>query len=124
MLGVGSCAEYDWTVPLARPRGEEDPRRPASLYGMAKRALHDLLQPFCEAMNIALVWARLFHLYGPFEAPQRLVPSLLAALRDDRAITLNNAAAVRDFMHVADAGRALAHLLSGDLTGAVNVASA
>ncbi len=123
VLIAGSCAEYDWGNPPARPWREDDPCRPASLYGTAKDALHRVLAPFADAAGIGLVWARLFHLYGPHEAPDRLVPSLLAALRDGRRATIGSAGAVRDFLHVADAGRALAHLLGAAVSGPFNVAS-
>jgi protein O-GlcNAc transferase len=123
ILITGSCAEYDWSAPPDRPWREDDPTRPASLYGTAKDALHRLTAAFAAQSKIGLVWVRLFHLYGPQEAPARFVPSLLAALREGRRAELGPADAVRDFMHVADAGQALAHLLASDLTGSVNVAS-
>jgi protein O-GlcNAc transferase len=123
MVMVGSCAEYDWRAPQTRPWREEDPCRPVSLYGTAKDALHRLMAIFAREAGIGLVWARLFHLYGPHEAPARLVPGLLAALREGRPVETGPGDALRDFMHVADAGRALAHLLAADGRGALNVAS-
>ena len=123
ILIVGSCAEYDWRTPPARPWREDDPCRPATLYGTAKDTLHRLTAAFAAQTGIALVWARLFHLYGPHEAPTRLVPTLLAALRAGTRAPTGPADAMRDVMHVADAGRALAHLLASDATGAFNVAS-
>lgn len=123
MLMVGSCAEYDWHTPQARPWRETDPCRPAALYGVAKDALHRLMAPFAAAGGIDLIWARLFHLYGPYEAPARFVPGLLSALREGRRVETGPADAMRDFMHVTDAGRALVHLLAGNGRGTVNVAS-
>jgi predicted O-linked N-acetylglucosamine transferase (SPINDLY family)/nucleoside-diphosphate-sugar epimerase len=123
MLMVGSCAEYDWSMPPARPWQEGDPCRPAMLYGIAKDALHRLMAAFAGQADIGLVWARLFHLYGPHETPTRLVPNLLTSLREGRRVELGLPSAVRDFMHVADTGRALAHLLAGKVAGAINVAS-
>ncbi|HEX4369454.1 MAG TPA: NAD-dependent epimerase/dehydratase family protein [Rhodopila sp.] len=123
MLMVGSCAEYDWRSLPARPWREDDLCRPGSLYGTAKDSLHRLMAAFAVQAEIGLVWARLFHLYGPYEAPSRLVPSLLGALREARRPEIGPGEAVRDFMHVADAGRALAHLLMSATSGAVNVAS-
>src|SRR5580698_4347766 len=73
--------------------------------------------------KVNFTWARLFHLYGPFEAQERFVPGLLSALREGRRAELGPAAAMRDFMHVADCGRALTHLLAGEVHGAINVAS-
>jgi protein O-GlcNAc transferase len=123
MLMVGSCAEYDWHGLPARPWREDDHCQPTSLYGTAKHALRNLMTAFAAQIDIGLVWARLFHLYGPDEASARLVPSLLAALREGRRAETGPAEAVRDFMHVADAGRALVHLLAGETRGVVNVAS-
>jgi protein O-GlcNAc transferase len=123
ILMVGSCAEYDWTSPLGRSWREDDPCRPASLYGIAKDALHRLMAAFATRAGIALVWARLFHLYGPHEAPTRFVSGLISALREGQPAETGPAGTVRDFMHVTDAGRALAHLLAGEARGAINVAS-
>ncbi len=123
ILMVGSCAEYDWATPQAHPWREDDPAHPSSFYGVAKDALHRLMAAFAAEAGLGLVWARLFHLYGPHEAPTRLVPQLLAALRAGRSAEIKSGNAVRDLMHVADAGRALAHLLGGEACGAINVAS-
>jgi len=120
---AGTCAEYDWTNGPSRPWREDEACQPASLYGKAKDALHRLLTPFAASAGAGLVWARLFHLYGPYEPPARLVPWLLTSLREGRHAVIGSANAVRDFMHSADAGRALAHLLDSDATGAINVAS-
>jgi protein O-GlcNAc transferase len=123
VLVTGSCAELDWTAAPKRPWRENDPRQPGTLYGIAKDSLHRLLSRFLETSDANLVWARLFHLYGPAEAQGRLVPGLISALREGRRFELTSGPAVRDFMHVADAGRALAYLLTSDVTGPVNVAS-
>jgi protein O-GlcNAc transferase len=123
MLMVGSCAEYDWRTPPARPWREDDPCHPATLFGTAKDALHRLVAAFAGEAGLEFVWARLFYLYGPHERPARLVPSVLAALLTGQRAETGPANRLRDFMHVADAGRALAHLLACDARGAVNVAS-
>jgi nucleoside-diphosphate-sugar epimerase len=113
MLMAGSCTEYDWRGLPARPWREDDVCGLVSLYGSAKDSLHRLMAAFAAQAGVGLVWARLFHLYGPHEAPSRLVPSLLAALREGRRAETGPADSVRDFMHTINAGRALAHLLGG-----------
>ncbi len=123
MLFVGSCAEYDWASPPPRPWQETDPCIPGTLYGIAKHALHQVLAPFAQGAGIALIWARLFHLYGPHDAPARLVPGILRALHDGTRVATGPGEVVRDFMHVSDAGRALASLLASGPAGACNVAS-
>jgi predicted O-linked N-acetylglucosamine transferase (SPINDLY family)/nucleoside-diphosphate-sugar epimerase len=123
LLFVGSCAEYDWANPPDRPWREIDPCRPATLYGVAKHALHQLLAPFAASGGVALIWARLFHLYGPHEAPARLVPAMLRALRAGTRFPTGPGDTVRDLLHVADAGDALAGLLAHADAGVCNVAS-
>ena len=123
VLMVGSCAEYDWGAPQTLPWREDDPWRPTSLYGTAKDALHRVMTAFSHDAGIGFTWARLFHLYGPHEASTRFIPGLLTALKDGRRAETGPGDAVRDFMHVTDAGRALAGLLASDVCGAVNVAS-
>jgi nucleoside-diphosphate-sugar epimerase len=108
MLMVGSCAEYDWRAPPARPWQEDDPCHPATLFGTAKDSLHRLMAAFAAEADIGLVWARLFYLYGPHERPERLVPSVLSALLAGQRAETGPANATRDYMHVADAGRARA----------------
>src|SRR5262245_54511607 len=73
--------------------------------------------------GVSPAWARLFFLFGPHEPPGRLVSELAAGLVAGRVTSTSEGRQERDFLHVADAGNALAQLLDGTVTGAVNVAS-
>jgi predicted O-linked N-acetylglucosamine transferase (SPINDLY family)/nucleoside-diphosphate-sugar epimerase len=121
VLMVGSCAEYDWSAPPERPWRETDPCKPGSVYGAAKHALHGLAAAFARSQGMVLVWPRLFHLFGPHEAPGRLVPSLLAALHAGMPAPTGPGRTIRDLLDVRDAGRALALLLQDAPAGPVNV---
>ena len=66
---------------------------------------------------------RLFWVYGPGEAPERLVPSMIRAAEAQVPFALRYPKQVRDYMHVSDAGSAFAALLASDAQGAVNIAS-
>ena len=118
---AGSCAEYDWS------HSELDETRtplvPRTLYGEAKRALHTLLERAAAQSGVELAWGRLFFLYGPHEAEGRLVSDVARALLAGREARCSEGSQQRDFMHVADAGRAFAALVASDVTGPVNVAS-
>lgn len=112
IAGVGTCAEYDWS------RGgimieDVTPLAPSTVYGAAKAALYRSLMAF----DPRAAWARLFFLYGPHEAPQRFVPSMM------RGETCRDPDAVRDFLYVDDAGEALALLVDSRGAGAFNVGS-
>jgi nucleoside-diphosphate-sugar epimerase len=117
---AGTCAEYEWSREVY---DENAPLRPATLYGAAKHGLHVVAAAYAQQVGIELAWARLFFLYGPNEDPRRLVPSIVVPLLRGEPAPMTEGAQVRDFLHVADAGDALAALASSGLTGAINLAS-
>ncbi len=126
MVFAGSCAEYDWSghALAGGPCHErETPRRPATLYGLAKNATHDLIAAYAARTELSYAWARLFFPYGPCETKTRLVPTVVRALIAGQSARIANGSAVRDFLHVHDAGAALAALLDSSTEGPVNVGS-
>jgi nucleoside-diphosphate-sugar epimerase len=118
---AGSCAEYEWS----RPYLDEvaTPLLPATLYGTAKNALHEILGKVAALDGVSLAWARLFMLYGPYECEARLVASVALALLRGEPAFCGDGTAWRDFMHVTDVGRALALIAAREITGPINVAS-
>ncbi|HXB16063.1 MAG TPA: NAD(P)-dependent oxidoreductase [Solirubrobacteraceae bacterium] len=122
-LLAGTCAEYDWGR-SAEPFDElRSPLAPATLYGTAKDALRRVASGYAEQEGLELAWGRLFLLYGPREAPGRLVPSVINALLAGEPAETTSGAQRRDFMHVADVAGALATVLDSELSGPVNIAS-
>jgi nucleoside-diphosphate-sugar epimerase len=117
---AGTCAEYEWSRDVYP---ESAPVGPATLYGAAKHGLHVVASAFSEQAGIELAWGRLFFLYGPHEAPERFVPSLVLPLLRGEPAQMTEGTQRRDFLHVADAGTAFAALADSSLTGAVNIAS-
>jgi len=99
------------------------PCNPATLYGISKHALHTLISAFNARVGISGAWARIFSLYGPEEDPRRLVASVIRALLSGEPVECTHGEQVRDFLHVADAGSALAALVDSGVEGSVNVAS-
>lgn len=119
-LGVGTCAEYGWTVP--RLAEENGPSAAATPYGRCKRALGDAFAA-AAGLGLSTAWGRLFFPYGPGDGPQRLVPALMAALAAGRRFPTTAGTQVRDFIHVRDVGAALAATLASPVQGAVNIGS-
>jgi nucleoside-diphosphate-sugar epimerase len=117
---AGTCAEYEWSREVY---AEDAPLHPATLYGAAKHGLHVVAGAFAEQAGLELAWARLFFLYGLHEDPGRFVPSLVSALLRGEPAPMTEGLQLRDFLHVADAGAALAALAGSELAGPVNVAS-
>jgi dTDP-6-deoxy-L-talose 4-dehydrogenase (NAD+) len=120
MVGVGSCVEY---ANLPRPRGEDDPIAPQSLYARCKHAAHLVMDELFLRQDARLAWARLFHMHGPGEHVARLIPAVAEALRAGRPFALSPGEQVRDHLDVRDVASALLHLAEGDATGPVNVCS-
>jgi nucleoside-diphosphate-sugar epimerase len=119
---AGTCAEYEWSTEL--DLDERTSRLvPATLYGVCKDALRRVAAAYAEEVRVELAWARLFFLYGPGEDPARLVPAVIRSLLASERIATTSGEQVRDFMHVEDAGAAIAALAHCQATGPVNVAS-
>jgi nucleoside-diphosphate-sugar epimerase len=121
VLGVGSCAEYEWSEAVCREGAT--PLRPASLYGVAKDATRHLIKGMCALHGTEFCWARVFFLYGPGEAPQRLIPSVIDVLGGRRAPFSIDGDSIRDFLHVKDVAEGLAFLADLGPTGEYNICS-
>jgi nucleoside-diphosphate-sugar epimerase len=121
MVGVGSCAEYDWRygycVESLTPIG------PTTPYGKAKSSLASALELAGMASDVGAAWGRLFFLYGPGERRGRLVPDVVNALLRGQRAPCSWGGQIRDFLLAEDAADALVRLLISPVTGAVNIAS-
>lgn len=115
---AGTCAEYDWSHPRLSER--DTPLAPSTLYGECKHALHRIAE--CWG-GLSVAWGRVFFLYGPGEHPARLVSSVASALARGEPAPCSSGEQVRDFLHVADVGRAFAALTASAVEGPVNVGS-
>jgi nucleoside-diphosphate-sugar epimerase len=123
LVMLGTCAEYDWRT-AADPFVESgSPLVPATLYGVAKDALRRLASAYAEQEGVELAWGRLFLLYGPREAPGRLVPSVIRSLLAGQPVATASPERVRDLLHVEDVAGAVVALLDSSVVGAVNIAS-
>jgi nucleoside-diphosphate-sugar epimerase len=116
-IGIGSCAEYA-TGPDEALWPETRPIAPATPYGIAKAALAARL---VAMPGLSVAWARLFHLFGPGEHPERLVPSVALALRQGREARCASGRPIRDFASTWFVADALAALAASSVTGAVNI---
>ena len=125
LVGLGSCAEYAATAEGDdTPWPETRPLLPATPYGRAKATFAERLGAMAKKRNhLSVVWARLFHLFGPAEATARLVPSVVAALLEGRPALRGSGSPVRDFASTWFTADAIAALTASDVVGAVNVAS-
>lgn len=118
---AGTCAEYDWSHGYCRE--DNTPLHPATLYGIAKDAARRLVMAVCQQHQVPCAWGRIFLPFGAGESSQRLIPSLLAALRGQRAPFGIHASAYRDFLHASDVAAGLVTLLHHGESTAYNISS-
>ena len=127
VMMAGSCAEYDWsrvdvcdewTSPLA-----DESAAQVSRYAQCKLALQRTLADVGRRDHLSTAWGRIFFQFGPYEHPDRLVPSVIRNLLLNREAPCSQGSQVRSFLHVADVGAAFAAVLDGDLEGPVNIGS-
>ncbi len=123
---AGSCVEYDWSqagvcretaTPLADESGQMTP------YAATKIALQKALAQFSHEEHLSSAWGRIFFQFGPYEHPERLVPSVIRHLLMNKEALCTHGRQIRSFLHVADVGGAFAQLLAGDTQGPVNIGS-
>lgn len=121
-VATGTCYEYDW--PDSEPCDERTtPVADHTLYDRMKNETRLDLEALCTENAMSFSWARLFFLFGPYEAPERLVASVARALSSNKPAACSTGRVVRDFMDVRDAGAAIAALALSNVEGPVNIGS-
>lgn len=120
LVQLGSCIEYGNAT--SGVRVENQPLAPDTAYGKAKAALSRHVDGMNNAgTGISTAVARPFFSYGPYEQRERLVPSLILALRRGESIDLTEGRQVRDYIDARDVASALWELLTTEVTGAYNI---
>lgn len=117
--GLGTCAEYDWR--FTEFVEDRTPIAPSTPYGRAKAAMAEAAQAAGREFGFTAAWGRVFQPYGLGEAPQRLIPSVIAALMARRPIDLSDGLQERDFIYSPDLADLAVRLLFGGHRGAFNV---
>jgi nucleoside-diphosphate-sugar epimerase len=118
-VGVGSSAEY---APDGGPcREDETPIRPTSIYGQCKAECWLAVEEAGQRHGFSSAWGRVFLPYGPGDSGQRLVPSVVAALRAGRSVETTHGRQLRDFVFAPDIAAQLIRILGSAESGAFNV---
>ncbi len=98
---TGSGSEYKLDR-VDQPVTEDHPLEPYKLYGASKAAGTLCSAALASARSIPFAACRIFGVYGPGEAPHRLLPSLISGMRSDDRIPLSDGLQMRDFLFVDD----------------------
>jgi nucleoside-diphosphate-sugar epimerase len=118
----GTCAQYDWSGAAAMSE-TRTARNPSTAYGRAKQAAEEMLTASAAEAGLSAATALLFSPYGPYEKPERLIPSVARRLLAGEEAKTTAGRQVRDFLHIDDCGWALAAVADSELTGSINIGS-
>ncbi len=99
VVNAGSSSEYGRKDHAMR---EDEALEPNTYYGVGKAAQTMLGQYFSGSEGLPIITLRLFSVYGPFESPRRLLPTLIARALKGQDIELADPSIARDFIYVAD----------------------
>ncbi len=125
---AGSSAEYDWSrvglcIESSSPLADAAGGAPTA-YAAGKLAMQKDLAQFAARERLSAAWGRIFFQFGPYEHPDRLVPSVIRHLLLNQEAPCTHGRQIRSFLHVADVGEAFAQLLDSEVQGPVNIGSA
>ena len=118
---IGSSGEYGPGEGIT----EDHPLRPTSEYGATRASATLLARAFGQRRGLDVVVVRPFSVYGPYEAPYRLLPyAILRGLRG-QPIRISSGVQTRDYVHVDDVaeGIARAAVLDAAAGGIFNLCS-
>ena len=101
---TGSSSEYGYKD---HPPQEDEVLEPNSHYAITKAAATHYCQFVARTRDINAVAVRLYSIYGPYEDPSRLLPTLIAKGLRGELPPLVSPTTARDFVYVDDAVDAL-----------------
>jgi nucleoside-diphosphate-sugar epimerase len=118
---AGTCYEYD--VRYGYCIESLTPTVPFTYYGTCKCQLEAIVEKYANVKGFDFAWGRIFHPFGPYEYPTRLVPSVIQSLLKGEKAQSTHGNQIRDFLHVADVADAFAAILDSEVTGIINIGS-
>lgn len=104
-VSLGTSSEYGWN---SFAPAEDAICEPNSHYAVAKRAFTDVLQKMFKEFAFPAITLRLYSVYGPYEKPERLIPSAIESAHRGHLIKFANRDISRDFVYVDDVIAAIA----------------
>jgi nucleoside-diphosphate-sugar epimerase len=117
---AGTCAEYAASDGILT---EDSTTGQATLYAASKLALMHVGARLAAQAGMLFAWGRVFYLYGPYEGPSRLIPSLVGSLADGKLFQASSGDQVRDYLHVEDVAQAFLSLAVEENGGIYNICS-
>lgn len=122
MLGIGSCAEYDWSTGGVCTESTTL-MAPSTIYGKCKLAAFQALSALSAIHDFSYAWGRLFFPYGVGEPANKFTSAVILSLLQGDTVQCSHGRQVRDFLYIEDVADAIVALLLSPATGDFNIAS-
>jgi GDP-4-dehydro-6-deoxy-D-mannose reductase len=125
VLCISSADVYGARDEEELPLGEELELQPITPYGASKAAMEIVCGQYARGRQLRIGIARAFNMVGPGQSPS-FAGRVAAAEREgatELELGLGNPGAIRDFVDVRDAARALIEISRGELVGTYNLCS-
>lgn len=100
-LFINTCSSSEYGT-KSSPMNENDVLEPSNDYAISKVAQTLYCQSVARQEELPLVNLRLFYPYGYYEAPQRLIPSVIISCLKSKNPIVSNPNFVRDFIFIED----------------------
>ena len=110
LVVAGTAAEYGRIT--SENYTEKSNIEPTSMYGSAKAATNTMAITLADKLQVPLVIARFFSVYGPADKPKNIIPAMIQAICTDVPIDLTPGEQIRDFIYIDDVIQALHAFLS------------
>jgi len=99
---------------------ENFPLKPNSPYAASKASADLIALSYARTYGLPVVITRCSNNYGPFQNPEKLIPSFISKLITKRPVTLyGDGKNIREWIHVSDHVRAIAWLYRHGISGEV-----
>jgi nucleoside-diphosphate-sugar epimerase len=115
-IHAGSSSEYGFKD---HPPAEDEWVDPNSHYALTKAAATQFCRYTARRHNVLITTLRLYSVYGPFEEPTRLIPTLIVRGLEGQLPPLVNPDIARDYVYAEDVNDACLLAAAGDEIGAV-----
>ncbi len=98
-INTGSSSEYGLKD---HAPSESERLEPNSLYAITKAAATHYCRHIAQTRNVSLTTLRLYSVFGPYEEPTRLIPTLIVEGLKGRLPSLVNPSVARDYIFIDD----------------------
>jgi nucleoside-diphosphate-sugar epimerase len=121
VIGAGTCSEYGAKQDICF---ETDRIQADSYFAWAKQTLLEHFRISCQEKQIALVWFRIFYVYGPGQRTESLIPTLIRSYRSKITPDLKNPTDAKDYVYIDDIVNAFVKAIENpDCHGIINLGS-